>query len=199
MLHRDLRFHTMSRDDVEFAQTAAWMIEGMIRTNMMEILEDGEDLPCCPACGGVRYVEPQMCRDCDVVKHPCQDVYDVRTMMKKKKATCYDLAAERAARLRLKGYDAHVVIEQRTNAYDQPIAGAFHAVVHVNDDGSVEDPAEELRQQPGKCAGGRSCNCGGHGDHDHDEQDGAGPARVGQVARRRAPGGGYLALPGRVE
>lgn len=197
MLHRDLRFHTSSRDDAEFAQNAAWLVEGQIRMNMYEIEADGDDMPCCPACGGVKYVEPQLCKDCDPVKHPCQDVYDVRTMMEKGQATCYDLAAERAARLRLKGLDAHVVIDQRVDAYDRPMPGAFHAYVEVLDDGSTEDPAEELRLNPGVCAGGRACDC--DGGHEDEEQGQHAIARL--VDDRRVLSTAdvrVLALPGRV-
>lgn len=151
MLHRDLRFHTASYDDEEYARIAAWMVEGEVRTNMYEIEADGAEMPCCPAAGGVRYIQPQLCKDCDSATHPCQDVYDVRTMMVQRKATCYDLSAERAARLRLEGYDAQVVVDIRLDAYDRPMPGAFHAYVEILDDGSTQDPAEELRLHPGVC------------------------------------------------
>lgn len=156
MLHRDLRFHTSSIDDGEFASVAAWMIEGLIRTNMHQILTDGEMLPGCPRCGGVRYVKPQLCRDCDPVNHPCQDVYDVRTMMTKKHATCYDLSAERAARLRIHGEDAHVEVERSLDAYDRPVAGGFHAFVEYDEGRVIQDPAEELRLNP---PGPGPCGC----------------------------------------
>lgn len=89
----------------------------------------------------------------------CQALLDVRGIYKHKRGTCFDLACERAARLRLAGKEATVVIEQRTYG-GKPLPGQFHAVVRTEE--GIQDPAAELQQHPGQCSG-QACNCtGGH-------------------------------------
>ena len=87
--------------------------------------------------------------------HSCQALLDVRGIYKHKRGTCFDLACERAARLRIAGEDATVVIEQRTYG-GQPLPGQFHAVVRTPS--GTQDPAAELQQSPGVCSG-QACNC----------------------------------------
>lgn len=92
--------------------------------------------------------------------HSCQALLDVRGIYAHKRGTCFDLACERAARLRLAGKTATVVIQQRTYG-GQPLPGQFHAVVQTAD--GTQDPAAELQQHPGQCSG-QACSCeGGHG------------------------------------
>ena len=91
--------------------------------------------------------------------HSCQALLDARGIYNHKRGTCLDLSCERAARLRLAGKDATVVIQQRTYG-GEPLPGQFHAVVRTAD--GIQDPAAELQQHPGQC-NGQACNC--KGDH----------------------------------
>ncbi|MCR9165542.1 MAG: hypothetical protein ACE37F_00815 [Nannocystaceae bacterium] len=92
--------------------------------------------------------------------HSCQALLDARGIYTHKRGTCFDLACERAARLRLAGKDATVVIQQRTYG-GEPLPGQFHAVVRTAE--GIQDPAAELQQHPGQCSGS-ACSCtGGHG------------------------------------
>jgi len=92
--------------------------------------------------------------------HSCQALLDARGIYTHKRGTCFDLACERAARLRLAGKDATVVIQQRTYG-GEPLPGQFHAVVRTAE--GIQDPAAELQQHPGQCSGS-ACSCtGDHG------------------------------------
>lgn len=91
--------------------------------------------------------------------HSCQALLDVRGIYTHKRGTCFDLACERAARLRFAGKTATVVIQQRTYG-GQPLPGQFHAVVQTAE--GIQDPAAELQLHPGQCSG-QACSCeGGH-------------------------------------
>ena len=168
-MQRDLRFHFRCGDDAEFRQQVAEFAEALTRVNTLELLKYGEDLPCCLTCGSVRYIPPPSCG----TDRPCQEVYDALNIYQRKRGTCFDLAAERAARHRVEAIEAGaefpaegvawVVVQDQVQEspygpeFDEVIPGHYHAFVE-RADGEVEDPSEELQSQPA----GASCGCGGH-------------------------------------
>ncbi len=168
-LLRDLRFHFRCGDDAEFRQQVAEFAEALTRVNTLELLKYGEGLACCLSCGGVRYIPPPSCG----TDRPCQEVYDVLNLYARKRGTCFDLAAERAARHRVEAIEAGaefpaeaaawVVVEDQVqqspygDEFNEVVPGRYHAFVE-RADGAVEDPSEELQGKVGADA----CQCGGH-------------------------------------
>lgn len=131
---RKFQIEVSCRDGAEFAQQAAELAEALTVINMWELSTDQDGIPCCLSCGGVRYEEPTHCDD----TYTCQRVRDIRGVYKHQQATCFDLACERAARLRLDGHTAQVII-----THDGPLARNFHA--YVESDNGDQDPAAELQ------------------------------------------------------
>lgn len=167
-MRRSIEVQLRCRDDAQFGQQCAELAEALTLINMWELREDGDALPCCLGCGGVRYQPPQPCGPPMTGGHctpaprpyPCQTILDARGIYATKRGTCFDLACERAARLRLRGTDATVVVIPRVEG-GRAMPGQYHA--YVETPYGHEDPSYELQQNPGRCAG--SCGCGG--DHDH--------------------------------
>ena len=171
--YRDFRIRLRMNDDTEFGQQAAEVAEALTVINMWELLTYGDQLPCCLGCGNVRYVEPKGCvtEDCStnrVIRTngrvACQLLLDARGLYEKQQGTCMELACERAARLRLGGEDARVVVVPRENYYGKRMLGQYHAYVAVYEGGRevrTEDPAQELIE-----GAHGECNCtscrGGH-------------------------------------
>ena len=180
---RQMQFSLDLDDDHMFGPACAELAEALVRINMLEI-SNTPSLPCCLGCGGVRYTLPVVCDSSPTPKasapprvatvgfgplrkraapaaslraHSCQSLLDARGIYAHKRGTCFDLACERAARLRLAGKAATVDIEQRTYA-GHPLHGQFHAVVRTAH--GVQDPAAELQRNPGQCSG-QACNCTG--------------------------------------
>jgi hypothetical protein len=171
-MRRSIEMQLRCKDDAQFGQQCAELAEALTLINMWELREDGDALPCCLGCGGVRYQPPQPCGPaadsggrCGVAPrpYPCQMILDARGIYSTKRGTCFDLACERAARLRLRGVDATVVVIPRVEN-GQVAPGQYHA--YVETPYGHEDPAFELQNNPGRCAG--SCDCDHHDDRDHD-------------------------------
>lgn len=174
-MRRKIQIGLTFDDDAQFAQQVAELAEALVQINVWELQHDGERLPCCLECGGVRYVPPQACdlptvgqltsaepirskkgRPSRLRKYgnkrvrvpmvvrddPCQSILDARGVYATRRGTCLDLACERAARRRIEGVPAVVVVEQRTEL-GQPLLGQFHAVVETPD--GIEDPSAELQ------------------------------------------------------
>lgn len=164
-MRRSIEVQLRCGDDSQFGQQCAELAEALTLINMWELRQDGDRLPCCLGCGGVRYQPPQPCGapgvgwalDDGRRPYPCQMVLDVRGIYRTKRGTCFDLACERAARLRLRDIDATVVVVPRFE-HGQRLYGQYHAYVETPH--GVEDPSYELQQHPGRCAG--SCGCGRH-------------------------------------
>lgn len=131
---RRMQFELHCTDSVQFAQQIAELAESLTVVNMWELANDGDRLPCCLQCGQVRYEPPT---HCDATQ-ACQLVRDARGIYKQRAGTCLDLACERAARLRLAGHDAHVVI-----SFAGATATDFHA--YVESSAGNQDPAAELQ------------------------------------------------------
>ena len=163
-MRRSIEIQLRCRDDDQFGQQCAELAEALTLINLWELKADGDRLPCCLGCGGVRYQPPQPCSTptgrCapQPRPYPCQTILDARGIYETQRGTCFDLACERAARLRLKGTDATVVVVPRLEDGHR-IPGQYHAFVETPH--GTEDPSLELRQNPGRSAG--SCGCG----HDH--------------------------------
>ena len=163
MMRRSIEVQLRCHDDAEFAQLVTELGEALTLINMWQLQRDGEALPCCLGCGGVQYEPPQLCgpvggwaiaRD-----YPCQLLFDVRGIYRRKRGTCLDLACERAARLRLKGLEATVAVVFRYHA-GRRLPGQYHAYVETPN--GPQDPSYELQHNPGQCAGPGACDCTGH-------------------------------------
>ena len=61
-MNRDLRIHLTAGNDAEFRMQVAEIAEALTRIGTLELLKYGDDIPCCLACGGVRYVAPPGCK-----------------------------------------------------------------------------------------------------------------------------------------
>lgn len=178
---RQMMFSLDLDDDLLFGPACAELAEALVQINMIEIANT-PDLPCCLGCGGVRYTLPVLCPGTPKDTAPprpvsiatvgfgprpkreptpalrvdsCQSLLDARGIYALKRGTCFDLACERAARLRLAGTAATVDIQQRTYG-GHPIRGQFHAVVRTPS--GIQDPAAELQHSPGQCSG-EACSC----------------------------------------
>lgn len=166
-MRRSIEIQLRCRDDAQFGQQCAELAEALTLINLWELQQDGDALPCCLGCGEVRYQPPQPCGPpassgrCATSPrpYPCQTILDARGIYETKRGTCFDLACERAARLRMKGVPATVVVTPRTEA-GRRVPGQYHAVVETPH--GLEDPSLEIQLHPGRCAG--SCGCG----HDHE-------------------------------
>lgn len=159
---RSIEIQLRCYDDPEFGQQVAELAEALTQINLWQLQRDGDALPCCLGCGGVQYQPPQPCgpaETCPTARdYPCQSLLDARGIYEHKRGTCLDLACERAARLRLKGGHATVVVVPRLH-HGRPLPGQFHAYVETPD--GPQDPSYELQHNPGTCAG--ACGCeGGH-------------------------------------
>ncbi|MCH9682859.1 MAG: hypothetical protein K0V04_15590 [Deltaproteobacteria bacterium] len=154
-MQRSIEIQLQCGDDAQFGQQCAELAEALTLVNLWELRADGDALPCCLGCGGVRYQPPQPCGS----PYPCQTILDARGIYATQRGTCFDLACERAARLRLRGVGATVVVIPRLGDDGRPLSGQYHAYVETPD--GVQDPARELQDRPGRCAG--SCGCEGHG------------------------------------
>ena len=163
MMLRSLEVKLRCYDDTEFAQLVAELAEAQTLINMWQLERDGDALPCCLGCGGVQYEPPQPCgpvQACPSVRdYPCQSLLDARGIYMSKRGTCLDLACERAARLRLKGLEATVVVVFRYHA-GRRLPGQYHAYVETPN--GPQDPSYELQHNPGQCAGPGTCDCTGH-------------------------------------
>ena len=144
---RKLQVELQCYDSVQFAQQVAELAEALTVINMWELTTDRDRLPCCLKCGRVRYEPPTHCD----ASSTCQHVRDVRGVYREQVGTCLDLACERAARLRLEGHDAHVVI-----LFDDPAATDFHAFVESSL--GEQDPANELQEAQEH----EQCGCAAH-------------------------------------
>lgn len=147
MMIRKVQIELQCFDGLEFAQQVAELAEALTAVNMWEISTDEKSLPCCLKCGQVQYEQPMHCDDTST----CQRIRDARGIYRARLGTCLDLACERAARLRLAGHRAHVVI-----THDGPMTRDFHA--YVESDIGDQDPSEELQAQNTP----ESCGCGNH-------------------------------------
>lgn len=145
---RRLQIELQCYDSMQFAQQVAELAEALTVINMWELSTDQDRLPCCLKCGRVRYEQPTHCDSTNT----CQRVRDARGVYREQMGTCLDLACERAARLRLEGHAAHVVIQ-----FDDLAATDFHAFVEssVGD----QDPAHELQELHET----EQCGCLAHG------------------------------------
>ena len=148
--------------DAQFGQQCAELAEALTLINTWELQQDGDRLPCCLGCGGVRYQPPQSCGVGGFVgqpprPYPCQTILDARGIYTLKRGTCLDLSCERAARLRLRGIEATVVIVPQLEQ-GRPLNGQYHAYVETPH--GIQDPSYELQHRPGQCAG--SCGCTHH-------------------------------------
>ncbi len=162
-MRRSIEIQLRCRDDAQFGQQCAELAEALTLINLWELRQDGDALPCCLGCGGVRYQPPQPCGGetgaCATTRpYPCQTIRDARGIYAAKRGTCFDLSCERAARLRLRGVDATVVVIPQVEG-GRALPGQYHAYVETPQ--GPEDPSAELQERPGQCAG--SCGCG----HDH--------------------------------
>ena len=163
-MRRSIEVQLRCRDDAQFGQQCAELAEALTLINLWELRQDGDSLPCCLGCGGVQYEPPQPCGAsscaggrCATVprSYPCQRILDARGIYATRRGTCFDLACERAARLRMKGLEATVVVVPQVED-GQAVPGQYHA--YVETPYGIEDPALELQQNPGQCAG--ACGCG---------------------------------------
>lgn len=163
-MKRSIEVQLRCRDDAQFGQQCAELAEALTLINLWELEQDGDTLPCCLACGGVRYQPPQPCgivttmggRSAAVPRpYPCQTILDARGIYATQRGTCFDLACERAARLRLQGVDATVVVIPRVED-GKALPGQYHAYVETPD--GSQDPSAELLDNPDRCSG--SCDCG---------------------------------------
>ena len=164
-MRRSIEMQLRCNDDAEFGQQCAELAEALTLINLWELRQDGDHLPCCLGCGGVRYQPPQPCAvpsQAAPRPSPCQTILDIRGVYATKRGTCLDLACERAARLRLKGIDATVVVIPRLED-GRSLPGQYHA--YVETPYGHEDPSFELQNAPGRCAG--SCGCEGGAHHHH--------------------------------
>lgn len=165
-MKRSIEVQLRCRDDAQFGQQCAELAEALTLINLWELRQDGDALPCCLGCGGVRYQPPQPCgpkadASCAAMPrpYPCQRILDARGIYATRRGTCLDLACERAARLRLGGIDATVVVIPRVED-GRALPGQYHA--YVETPYGPQDPSVELVDNPGRCAG--ACGCGGdHG------------------------------------
>lgn len=164
-------------DDPLFGRACAELAEGLTAINMVQ-LSTTPGLPCCLGCGGVRYTPPVICEAEPVTtttrrpaavgfrsapprrppppSQSCQRLLDARGLYRERQGTCFDLACERAARLRLARMSATVVVEQRHYS-GRPLPGQFHAYVQTPQ--GAQDPSRELQERPGQCVG--ICGCTG--------------------------------------
>ncbi|MCA9652547.1 MAG: hypothetical protein KC501_21705 [Myxococcales bacterium] len=162
-MRRSIEIQLRCHDDAQFGQQCAELAEALTLINLWELRHDGDSLPCCLGCGGVQYQPPQPCGSptgrCAAPPrpHPCQTILDARGIYETQRGTCFDLACERAARLRLRGTPATVVVIPLVEG-GHAVPGQYHAYVETPD--GIEDPSLELRTNPGRCAG--SCGCGRH-------------------------------------
>lgn len=172
-MRRSLEFQLRCRDDAQFGQQCAELAEALTLINLWELRQDGDRLPCCLGCGGVRYQAPQPCgfsnggarEVCATTRpYPCQSLLDARGIYATRRGTCFDLACERAARLRLQGVTATVVVVPRLER-GRPLPGQYHAYVETPD--GPQDPSQELQDHPGRCAGAGACNCTNHTTQGH--------------------------------
>lgn len=151
-MRRDMTLQLQCANDAQFGQQVAELAEALVAINIWEIRHD-EKMPCCLECGGVQYEPPQ---SCGILRGQvaCQAIRDARGIYQAKRGTCLDLACERAARLRLSGVDAKVIVEQRRH-YGTLVRGQYHA--YVETPAGTEDPAAQLQA---KHAGGHEgCGC----------------------------------------
>lgn len=105
------------------------------------------DAPCCLGCAGVRYVPPELCGP------HCQWADTAGVVLARGVATCLSAAAYACAKLRSKGKAASLWLAPMAEGDGGIIPGQFHLVVRLAD-GTIVDPTEKLRREPGTCQGG---------------------------------------------
>ena len=125
--------------------------QGAVEANMAWMAwmdEQGLEYPCCLGCGDIVYEPAPKCDDW------CQLVDTAPLILRRKRATCFAVAAYTCAKRRMDGKECRVgVVPEVDEVYGQPIPHKWHAVVGYPD-GGLEDPTAELKAAPGECQGG---------------------------------------------
>jgi len=104
------------------------------------------DAPCCLGCAGVRYVPPETCGP------HCQWCDTAGVVLERRVATCLSAAAYACAKLRIKGEAATLWMAPMAEGDGGIIPGQFHMVVRLPN-GTLVDPTEKLKRDPGTCQG----------------------------------------------
>ena len=139
------RFDFENRDQERAA--LEYLIEGTVQENVA-YMRGQEDPPCCLACAGVRYEPPPRCGAM------CIYADTAPIVLKRKKATCYSIAAYYAAKRRVEGHEARVKLLDVMEG-KRPVPDEFHAIVELDGGADYEDPTVEVIEagSKGGCQG----------------------------------------------
>ncbi len=126
-------------DDQMVAEVLASICEGIVSANMIWMERVGpQNYPCCLADADVKYIDPPGCAD----THPCQVVLGAPAILRRRVATCIDIACYMAALLRLQGQFAEVIFTNTLDRRGEPEPGQYHALVQCDD--GIHDYTKDL-------------------------------------------------------
>ena len=130
-----------AHDDEMAKAIIVGICEGIVQANMVWMERIGlRNVPCCLGDVGVVYIDPIGCSD----TQPCQKVLTGPEILRRKRATCIDIACYMVALLRLLyGRPAEVLIANMIDYDDRPIEGQYHVVTGLGN-GQVHDYTEDL-------------------------------------------------------
>lgn len=137
----EIRVQFDADDNAWMASSLESLCEGVVRYNI-GFLERHPEIPCCLGNAGVRYIAPPGCNS-GARGGPCQTLLSTPEILRRRVATCIDIANHLTACLRMRGVPASTVAENMLeHGANMPIPGMYH-ILTLTPEGII-DPTQEL-------------------------------------------------------